>query len=75
LTRSDLPDVREVHHALVYSGEQRGAHAVERDALVNVETDRVTNSLNTLSEELLRWLAETGAHTGPGDGSPFRYLG
>jgi len=22
---------------------------------VNVETDRITNSLNTLSEELLRW--------------------
>jgi hypothetical protein len=31
--------------------------ATERYALVNVETDRVTNSLNTLSEELVAWQA------------------
>jgi hypothetical protein len=37
------------------------AHAsgdgAERHALLNVETDRITNSLNTLSEDLLRWIA------------------
>jgi hypothetical protein len=48
-----LPDLREDHYQLVHSGD---AH-VDRYALVNVETDRVTNSLNTLSEETRRWLS------------------
>jgi hypothetical protein len=52
LTREALPDLREDHHTLVHSGSQ----PAERYELVNVETDRITNSLNTLSEELLRWL-------------------
>ena len=52
LKRSDLPDLREDHHALVASGDSLS----ERYALVNVETDRITNSLNTLSEEVLRWI-------------------
>jgi uncharacterized membrane protein YccC len=52
LTRDALPDLREDHHALVHSD----APPAERYALVNIETDRVTNSLNTLGEELLRWL-------------------
>ena len=34
---------------------QSGASNVERYELVNVETDRVTNSLNTLSVELVQW--------------------
>jgi len=49
LTREALPDLREDHHALVHS-------FTEPYTLVNVETDRITNSLNTLSEEVLRWL-------------------
>jgi hypothetical protein len=52
LDREHLPDLREDHHALIHSGDS----ASERYALVNVETDRITNSLNTLSEELLRWV-------------------
>jgi uncharacterized membrane protein YccC len=52
LKRGDLPDLREDHHALVVSGDP----VSERYALVNVETDRITNSLNTLSEEALRWI-------------------
>jgi hypothetical protein len=56
LTRGELPDLREDHHALAHSGDP----ATERYALVNVETDRVTNSLNTLSEELLEWLERAG---------------
>jgi hypothetical protein len=51
LEKEHLPDLREYHTALVKSGE---AH-IERYALVNVETDRITNSLNTLSEQVLRW--------------------
>jgi uncharacterized membrane protein YccC len=47
----DLPDLREDHHALVRSGDPQ----VGRYALVNIETDRVTNSLNTLREQILAW--------------------
>lgn len=50
---SNLPDLREDHHALIHSGDSQ----TDRYALVNVETDRVTNSLNTLSEQVLSWLA------------------
>jgi uncharacterized membrane protein YccC len=51
ISAADLPDLREDHHALIHSGDP----AVERYALVNVETDRITNSLNTLTGEILRW--------------------
>ena len=47
----DLPDLREDHHALLHSGDSH----VERYALVNIETDRVTNSLNTLREQIISW--------------------
>jgi hypothetical protein len=33
-----------------------GDPLTERYALVNMETDRITNSLNTLSEEVLDWI-------------------
>jgi len=49
----DLPDLREDHNALLHSGD---AH-LERYALVNIETDRVTNSLNTLKEQIVAWPA------------------
>jgi uncharacterized membrane protein YccC len=48
----DLPDLREDQRALVHSGVSH----VQRYALVNVESDRVTNSLNTLSLELIQWV-------------------
>lgn len=47
----DLPDLREDHHALIKSGDSH----VARYALVNIETDRVTNSLNTLREQIIAW--------------------
>ena len=47
----DLPDLRQDHHALLRSGDSH----VERYALVNIETDRVTNSLNTLREQITAW--------------------
>jgi hypothetical protein len=49
----DLPDLRDAHHALISAGDPR----VDRYALVNTETDRVTNSLNTLSFEVVQWAA------------------
>jgi hypothetical protein len=52
LRPEELPDLREDHHALAESGDP----LTERYALVNVETDRITNSLNTLTEEVLLWL-------------------
>jgi len=45
----DFPDLREDHHALVQSGDQK----IERYALVNVEADRIVNSLNTLRKQVM----------------------
>jgi uncharacterized membrane protein YccC len=49
----ELPDLREAHHSLVQSGDP----TTTRYALVNVETDRVTNSLNTLTGQVLEWIS------------------
>jgi hypothetical protein len=51
LDPAQLPDLREDHHALTHAGDP----LTERYALVNVESDRITNSLNTLREQLLQW--------------------
>jgi len=51
IAAAHLPDLREDHHALASSGDP----AVERFALVNLETDRIANSLNTLAMEVLAW--------------------
>jgi uncharacterized membrane protein YccC len=45
----EFPDLREDYHALVRSGDEK----IERYALVNVEADRIVNSLNTLSEQVM----------------------
>lgn len=49
LQQEKLPNLREDQRRLAHSGDSHQ----ERYALVNVETDRVTNSLNTLVEHLL----------------------
>jgi uncharacterized membrane protein YccC len=54
---NSLPDLREAHRQLVQSGDQSGVPSGDQYGLVAVETDRVTNSLNTLKEELM---ARTG---------------
>ena len=48
----DRPDLREDHHRIV-SSEQSNT---SRYALINEETDRMTNSLNTLAEQIEAWL-------------------
>lgn len=48
----NLPDLREDHHRLVGSA----ASDISRYELVNEETDRMTNSLNTLAEQVAHWL-------------------
>ncbi|MCZ2076483.1 MAG: FUSC family protein [Bryobacterales bacterium] len=51
LRASELPDLRESHHTLLLSGNSPG----ERYTLVNIETDRLVNSLNTVSMQVLGW--------------------
>lgn len=46
-----LPDLREDHRRLVNSASSE----ISRYALVNEETDRMTNSLNTLTEQVRLW--------------------
>jgi uncharacterized membrane protein YccC len=46
------PDLREDHRRLVNSAESD----VSRHALINEETDRSTNSLNTLTEQIDSWV-------------------
>jgi hypothetical protein len=53
LDASELPDLRADHHALVQAGDP----LTERYALVNVEADRMTNSLNTFAAQLAEWPA------------------
>lgn len=53
----DLPDLREDHNQLLQSGDPK----TERYALSNVEADRITNSLNTLREQILDWTASPQA--------------
>jgi uncharacterized membrane protein YccC len=46
-----FPNLREDHNRLLAAGDPEK----ERYALVNVEADRMTNSLNTLREEIVAW--------------------
>jgi uncharacterized membrane protein YccC len=52
ISAGELPNLREAHNLLVHSGDA----LTERYALVNVETDRITNSLNTLAGDITRLL-------------------
>ncbi|MCU1259078.1 MAG: protein of unknown function YccS/YhfK [Bryobacterales bacterium] len=54
LRAEDLPDLRAGHQQLIGSGDL----APERYELSNVETDRIVNSLNTLAEQVLRWISK-----------------
>jgi uncharacterized membrane protein YccC len=46
-----FPDLREDHTRLIAAGDPEK----QRYALVNIEADRMTNSLNTLREEIVAW--------------------
>jgi hypothetical protein len=48
----NLPDLREDHHRLVNSAPTD----ISRYGLVNQETDRMVNALNTLAEQVRDWL-------------------
>jgi hypothetical protein len=49
LPAPDFPDLREDYQALVESGDS----SIPRFAMVNTETDRIVNSLNTLKCQIL----------------------
>jgi uncharacterized membrane protein YccC len=51
VTEREFPDLREDHNQMVAAGDPQNA----RYALVNVEADRMTNSLNTLHEQVMAW--------------------
>lgn len=52
---TSLPNLREDHHRLIHAGN----NLERRKASLNIETDRMTNSLNTLSELVFRWVNHT----------------
>jgi uncharacterized membrane protein YccC len=54
-----FPDLRQSYQHLVSAGDSH----IDRYALVNVESDRVTNSLNTLAEQVRNWTAKPGGAT------------
>ena len=58
----ELPDLREDHHRLIRSANSE----MFRFPLVNEETDRMTNSLNTQRDQVLHWerlqVAADGLH-------------
>jgi len=47
----DFPDLRKNYLQLTSSGDPQ----LERYALTNVEADRMTNSINTLREQVFAW--------------------
>jgi uncharacterized membrane protein YccC len=55
LSRS-FPDLRQTYQNLVAAGDLH----IDRYALVNVESDRITNSLNTLAEQVRNLMALRG---------------
>jgi hypothetical protein len=64
ISEKKFPNLREDHNRLVHAGDPEK----ERYALVNIEADRMTNSLNTLREEVIAWIRASSAH-GPSETS------
>jgi hypothetical protein len=56
IAERDFPDLRDRYLRLAGSGDPRLA----RYALTNVEADRMTNSLNTLREQVFAWKRHFG---------------
>src|SRR5262249_50988123 len=56
-----FPNLREDHNRLIAAGDSDK----QRYALVNIEADRMTNSLNTLREEIIAWARLVRSQSGP----------
>ena len=51
----DFPDLREEHRLMVHFRTSEASSALVRFGSINVETDRITNSVNTLAEQIMQW--------------------
>jgi hypothetical protein len=63
-----FPNLREDHNRLIAAGNPEK----QRYGLVNIEADRITNSLNTLREEIVAWIRLVRAQS---DAGPISLLG
>ena len=51
----DFPDLREEHRLMVQSRTTGASSALARFDSINIEADRITNSVNTLAEQIMQW--------------------
>jgi len=56
----EFPDLREAYLRFIQTTDPQ----LERYAFVNVEADRMTNSLNTLREQIFAWQRNPTAQSG-----------
>ena len=49
------PNLREEHRLMVHSRTSDASSALARFDSINVEADRITNSMNTLAEQIMQW--------------------
>ena len=50
----DFPNLREEHRLMVQARTSEANSALARFDAINVETDRITNSVNTLAEQIMQ---------------------
>jgi uncharacterized membrane protein YccC len=51
----DFPNLREEHRLMVQSRTSDASSALARFDSINIEADRITNSVNTLAEQIMQW--------------------
>ena len=51
----DFPNLREEHRLTVQSRTTDASSALARFDSINIEADRITNSVNTLTEQIIQW--------------------
>ena len=51
----DFPNLREEHRLMVQSRTGEAGSALARFDSINIESDRITNSVDTLAEQIMQW--------------------
>jgi len=51
-----LPDLREEHRLMVQARTAGAGESVSRYDSISVEADRITNSMNTMTEQIMQWM-------------------
>jgi hypothetical protein len=51
----DFPNLREEHRLMVQPRTSEASSELARFDSINIETDRITNSVNTLAEQIMQW--------------------